>query len=869
MEMGHLTSFGVPEIIVDSWKRCQGETLLPVQSRAVQEFGLLQGRSLLICAPTSSGKTFCGELAATGAICNRRKAIFLVPLKSLAEERYADFRAKYQPLGIKVAISTRDHHEFDRQIERGQFDLAIVIYEKFNQLLIKNIDLLSSVDLLLVDEVQMLGEGVRGAALELALLKVLAADSQPQVVALSAVLPEPQMLAEWLGCMLLEDRHRPVELRQGVLLGSKFRYREFNTGVEAQEQLAPVESDEPIELLIANVEYLVNEGEQVLVFAKSKADCERIAWTLAERSFWPAAESVIEQLLEETSSAMTEKLLATLQASVAFHNSDLSYRQRRILEDGFREGAIKVMVSTTTLAMGVNLPAQSVIVDCFKYESGRQTGRALITPLSWREFEGMSGRAGRLGSHADSGRAIVVAGSTLEAENLWQAYIEGKPEPLESQLAAIPLADILLDLAAAGAIHSQASASQLLDNSLVASTSRPFKAEEIEAALRFLNEQRLLEWSPPLIEVTPLGRLIAQQGLSAGSACAILEYLREYTGVDHLSWLWFAAKLPDMTSLPAPFWRESAVAAVCRFELQQYLGQQIEVAEPLRQFESEQHLVSDRELCGLRAALAMYAWCGDSATTVIEAKYKLNVGALLRLAENSAWLLEGIATVAHLLNRPLGQVQELRQLSRSVQRGYDLPGTVIPALGLQPEQRDQAWELFRSGFADAADFQTQRRERLADILGKTRAEKILDHFAKQRESLEEVAEMPKLKVSGRERGNRILLQFDSCEIDVSPKSFNYLFKLAAARLTSREGWLSKEEIEPGFNQAKNIYRIKQELRSFSTGLERCIENNKSGHYRINLQPEQILIDFESMSGYSDLELAELAREVQSRQALSN
>lgn len=119
--------------------------------------------------------------------------------------------------------------------------------------------------------------------------------------------------------------------------------------------------------------------------------------------------------------------------------------------------------------------------------------------------------------------------------------------------------------------------------------------------------------------------------------------------------------------------------------------------------------------------------------------------------------------------------------------------------------------------------------------------------------------MPLLKLRGLLKGERVRICFNEAEIDLTPKSFNYLYKLGAARFLKPEGWMSKEEIEPGFNQAKNIYRVKQELKRFATGLENMIENNKSGFYRLNLKPEQIKIDVESMEAYSDFELAELTK----------
>jgi len=117
MKVDKLLRYGIPESVIESWRKTQGEMLLPLQAMAVTRHNLMNNQSLIISAPTSSGKTFCGEMAAVANLFKRKKVIFLVPLKAIAEEKYSDFCQKYAPLGIKVAISTRDRQEDDREIE--------------------------------------------------------------------------------------------------------------------------------------------------------------------------------------------------------------------------------------------------------------------------------------------------------------------------------------------------------------------------------------------------------------------------------------------------------------------------------------------------------------------------------------------------------------------------------------------------------------------------------------------------------------------------------------------------------------------------------------------------------------------------------
>src|SRR5205085_40698 len=115
----------LPEEIVNIWRQEEGESLLDLQVKTIEEFGLLEGNSLLVTAPSSSGKTFVGEMAAVNSYFKGKKSIFLVPMKAIAEEKFADFVRKYQSFGINIVVSTHDRTEFDENILAGYFDIAI------------------------------------------------------------------------------------------------------------------------------------------------------------------------------------------------------------------------------------------------------------------------------------------------------------------------------------------------------------------------------------------------------------------------------------------------------------------------------------------------------------------------------------------------------------------------------------------------------------------------------------------------------------------------------------------------------------------------------------------------------------------------
>ena len=138
-----------------------------------------------------------------------------MPFRALAEEHYELFRSRYGDL-LSVVISTADWAEFDADIRSGSFNLAVMTYEKLTSFLAQQPDLLARCTTLVVDEVQMLAEGDRGAGLEMLLTQVLLMETPPQVIALSASLDQLNGLDRWLGAALVDSTERPVPLTEYV-----------------------------------------------------------------------------------------------------------------------------------------------------------------------------------------------------------------------------------------------------------------------------------------------------------------------------------------------------------------------------------------------------------------------------------------------------------------------------------------------------------------------------------------------------------------------------------------------------------------------------------------------------------------------------
>ena len=144
MQMDGLQAYGIPPAVTEIWRQAVGEQLLPIQEEAVTSYDLFGGGNLLVSAPTSSGKTFVGELAAFHEAYKGGRVVYLVPLRAVAEEKYEEFRERFKEYGVSVIISTGEHREYDEDLLAGNFHLAVVVFEKLLNLSVANPALLDS-----------------------------------------------------------------------------------------------------------------------------------------------------------------------------------------------------------------------------------------------------------------------------------------------------------------------------------------------------------------------------------------------------------------------------------------------------------------------------------------------------------------------------------------------------------------------------------------------------------------------------------------------------------------------------------------------------------------------------------------------------
>src|SRR3989338_4214991 len=198
----------------------------------------------------------------------------------------------------------------------------------------------------------------------------------------------------------------------------------------------------------------IGKGKQALVFLPSRSSAEKAAEDIAKLTALqlPQLEKDILHAVS-TPTKQCRRLSHCLRKGVAFHHAGLTQKQKDLIEDGFREGSIKIVCATPTLAAGLSLPAYRVIIKSLK----RYTGSWGMDWIPVLEYLQMAGRAGRP-EYENEGQSIIIAKDENEQQEIYEKYICGVPEEIYSKLAVEPvLRTYLLSLISAGIIRNEKS----------------------------------------------------------------------------------------------------------------------------------------------------------------------------------------------------------------------------------------------------------------------------------------------------------------------------------------------------------------------------------------------------------------------------
>jgi helicase len=434
-DLDSLLSHGFPAELIHIWGNAI-PSLNQMQIDAINEYGILDGNDLVVSAPTSSGKTLIGELAALRGTLERKRALFLLPLKALVNDKARYFNSLYGKYGIRTIEATGETHDITPLIQ-GQYDICLLTYEKFASVALTNPYVLEQVSTVIVDEVQMIADPSRGANLEfiLTLLKMRREQGvAPQMILLSAVIGDTNGLERWLNARLLKREERPVPLEEGILRADEsFRYLDAGTGEEKITESVIqrlYRKDSSQDWVIPLAHKLVSEGKKVIVFRETRSEARNVAKYLAEALALPSCKTALDNLPQDDPVSVSQDLRQVLEAGIAFHISDLTREERRVLEEEFNRPNtnLRVIVATTTLAMGVNTPADAVVIVGLDHPGPMGSS----TPYSVAEYKNMVGRAGRLG-YSNKGTSYLLARTPADEYRMWKHYVRGVPESIESR----------------------------------------------------------------------------------------------------------------------------------------------------------------------------------------------------------------------------------------------------------------------------------------------------------------------------------------------------------------------------------------------------------------------------------------------------
>lgn len=212
----------IPEKIYGLLGKRGFQELRPSQVKSIKA-GLFEDKNLLVCTPTASGKTLVAELAFLNAVLHDRgKAVYIVPLRALASEKYRQFKKDYPDL--KIGISSGELDTQDSYLSNA--DVIITTSEKFDSLLRHKAEWIRKLKTVVIDEIHLLNDSSRGPTLEIIITIIKKEIPHAQIIGLSATIGNPEELAEWLDAELIKDSWRPVKLKKGVYLNGEVTFKE-------------------------------------------------------------------------------------------------------------------------------------------------------------------------------------------------------------------------------------------------------------------------------------------------------------------------------------------------------------------------------------------------------------------------------------------------------------------------------------------------------------------------------------------------------------------------------------------------------------------------------------------------------------------
>jgi helicase len=692
--------------------------LYPPQEEAILA-GALEEKNLVLASPTASGKTLIAELCALKHVLERDgKVLYLTPLRALASEKYEEFK-KYTAIRkkdgrrVNVGISTGDYDSSDPWLEK--FDIIVTTNEKADSLLRHRARWVNEISLAVADEVHLLNDAERGPTLEVVLARLMQINPEAQFLALSATVKNADEAAEWLKAGSITTEWRPVVLKEGVLLHDEIHFKDGGA-----LKIEKPTKDPAMNLAM----HIVKSGGQALLFAGTRKNSVSLAKkaaanmkTFISKPMKRSLTRIAEQILSTGERTRLSELLAELASQgTAFHHAGLGGGHRRIIEDAFRDGKIKILTATPTLAFGVNLPARMVVIhDYRRYEPGYG-----YYPITVLEYKQMAGRAGRP-RYDKMGEALLIARTEDERDYLMESYVLSEPERVWSKLAVerILRGHVLATIAADFA-HTEQGIYEFFGRTFYAYQYDPQAIKVvITKILRFLYEENMIEVSSENVYATKFGRRVSELYIDPVSAVMIRDaLLSRAPKLTDISFLHMIAHTPDMFPKLRPYSREIDNLALFVDEHREEF--MFDVPD-----EWEDRIAYEEFLGEAKLAWVLDAWIDETTEDEAIERFLVQPGDLYRLISTARWLLYSSHELASLFGHK-DLVPRLAELMERTEKG--VKGELLPLVRLEGIGRVRARILYNAGLKNLDDLKKAPIERLTSLplIGPKLAKKIKD-----------------------------------------------------------------------------------------------------------------------------------------------
>jgi ATP-dependent RNA helicase HelY len=390
------------------------------------------GRGVLVAAPTGAGKTVVGEFAAFSSLARGKKCFYTTPIKALSNQKYLEFVERFGE--EKVGLLTGDTNI------NSDADIMVMTTEVLRNMLYANSTTLTNLGAVVMDEVHYLADKFRGAVWEEVLIHLM---ESVQVISLSATVSNAEEFGEWLGEIrggtdVIVSEVRPIPLYQHVLIGSRLidlfsepgrvnpeilgleraALRRVRTPRDRRDRFNDdnrLSRDEVIEKLqrahlLPAITFIFSRAgcdaavKQCLHAGLSLTNTEERAEILRTATFY--TQNIAEEDLEVLG---YRDWLSALERGIAAHHAGLLPSFKAAVEDLFKRGLVKAVFATETLALGINMPARTVVLEKLTKWNGE--GHVSITP---GEYTQLTGRAGRRGIDIE-GNAVVLWSPTVDS----------------------------------------------------------------------------------------------------------------------------------------------------------------------------------------------------------------------------------------------------------------------------------------------------------------------------------------------------------------------------------------------------------------------------------------------------------------------